>query len=122
MRATLRPRLTLQVERELADIPWELAIIGDAEAPLALTHRTVREVGNDALSRGLPGIHTPVRALIIGDSPASAMFHQLDGAYHEALEIAELYRATDARTVMWLSESTRPLTPLWMRCQRMPTT
>ena len=95
--------LTLQVERELADIPWELAIIGDAEAPLALTHRTVREVGNDALSRGLPGIHTPVRALIIGDPPASAMFHQLDGAYHEALEIAELYRAhgrTDCHVVV----------------------
>lgn len=86
--------LSLALDRELGDLPWELAICSGDPQPLALARATVRTTGGDAsLSRGLPGIRQPLRALIIGDTTSGLKFPPLAGAYEEAVEIDALYRA-----------------------------
>jgi CHAT domain-containing protein len=90
--------VTLVLDRELADIPWELAVCDDKA--LAVARRVVRTVSGDtALAHGLPGIRQPVRALVIGD-PGSHIQYQLPGAYEEALRIDALYRAGQAESVL----------------------
>jgi hypothetical protein len=88
--------VTLAPDRELADIPWELAICGDDDAaPIAVARPTVRLMSGDSLlSRGLPGIRQPARVLVIGDPPAVTASAQLEDAYKEAVEIDAVYRAS----------------------------
>lgn len=99
--------LSLAPGRELADLPWELAIPRHDTQPLALARATVRTIAGDApLSRGLPGIRQPIRALIIGDTTLGLKFPPLPGAYQEAVEIEALYRAdANAESVLLAREA-----------------
>jgi len=85
--------VTLAVDRELSNLPWELAICGHEADPLAIARKTVRRMGGDiSLSRGLPGIQARVRVLVIGDPVAGPTIPEFPGAQKEAAEIAALYR------------------------------
>lgn len=82
--------LLLNVARELADIPWELAMYS-ADKPLVLVLPVCRAlIAETAAARGMPGVRQPARALIIGDPGASPSV-RLPGAYAEAVEIERVY-------------------------------
>lgn len=83
--------LTIDAVRELANVPWELALC-DGNEPLAVARPVIRTMtAHTAAARGLPGMRHPLRLLVVGD-PGTEPVLRLPGAYDEAVEIAHLYR------------------------------
>jgi hypothetical protein len=82
--------LAIDVGRDLANVPWELALCNGRE-PLAVALPLARTMtAQTPGARGLPGMRRPLRSLVIGD-PGSDPAIRLQGAYEEAVAIADLY-------------------------------
>ncbi|MGA9997290.1 MAG: SIR2 family protein [Pyrinomonadaceae bacterium] len=80
--------IALHLSPELEVLPWEWTLIGGK--PLFILHPVVRApITVSDKARGYPAIQEKVRALLIGDTMASA---ELPGARAEIVEIASLYQ------------------------------
>lgn len=84
--------LTIDAARELANVPWKLALCAD-DQPLAAARPITRAMAPaTAAARGLPGMRRPLQSLVIGD-PGTNPTVRLPGAYDEAVAVAGLYVA-----------------------------